>query len=55
MNDGNSISLQYHEVTIHNHCIPQIDLFQVWTTTYKALAKDLSQIRILNQGKEISK
>ena len=54
MNGGGSISLQNHEVTVHNHCMPQFDLFQTHTTAYKPLAKDSSQIRILNQGKENS-
>ena len=35
MNDGNSISLQYHKVTVHNYCMPQFELFQTLTTPYK--------------------
>ena len=34
MNNGDSISLQYHEVMIPNHCKLQFDPFQTQTTTY---------------------
>ena len=27
MNDGDSISLPYHEVTVHNHCMPRLHIF----------------------------
>ena len=40
------------KVTVHNDCIPQFNLFQIQTTTYKLLRNDLSQIRISSQGKE---
>ena len=40
MNDGNPISLQYLEVTVHYYCMPQFDLFQIQTTAYKPLEKN---------------
>ena len=38
--DYDSVSLQYHEVAVHNHCMPQFDFFQTWTTAYKLFTKD---------------
>ena len=35
MNDGDSISLQHHKVTVHTHCMPQFNLFQTQTTVCK--------------------
>ena len=34
MNDGISISLQHYKMTVHNHCMTQLDLFQTQTTAY---------------------
>ena len=34
MNDGDSVSLQYWELTVYNHCMPHLDPFQIQTTTY---------------------
>ena len=50
--NGNSISLQYCEVAVQNHCMPQFDLFQTQTMAYYLLAKEKLQISISNQRKE---
>ena len=34
MNDGDSISLQYHKVTVHDHNVPKFDIFETQTTAY---------------------
>ena len=52
MNDSDWISLQYFEVTVHNHWMPQFDRFQTQTIAYLLLAKDESQIRISNHENE---
>ena len=34
MNGGDSISLQYCKITVHNHYVPQFNLFQIQTMAY---------------------
>ena len=46
--------LQYRELTVQNF-MTQFDLFQSQTIANKLSAKDESQIRISNKGKENSK